>query len=53
MFLLLLLYYVTLNSKHNSQIKYLLKERNNNGGCNDMQILLALPGRIKFMFCFV
>ena len=27
-----------------------LKERNNNGDHSDIQILLALPGRVKSMF---
>ena len=35
------------------KFKYLLKERDNNGDCNVMQILLALPGITKSIFCFV
>ena len=30
-----------------------LKERNNNGDHSDIQILLALPGRVKSMFLFL
>ena len=52
-FLQFLLYYVTLNSKYSSKFKYVLKERNNNGDCNDIQILLALYGTVKSTFCFV
>lgn len=46
-------YTVTLNSKYSSKFKYVLKERNNNEDHSDIQILLALPGRVKSMFCFV
>lgn len=43
-------YTVSLNRKYSSKFKYELKERNNNGDRSDIQILLALPGRVKSMF---